>query len=170
MASMETTEVEGLKNVFSVDIAVPRARVWRELTATGSVQPFYFDTVLDSTMQPGAPLRYQTRNGKHVFITGEVLELIPEQRFSHSFQFTDLQDPPSTVCFELEEIEGGTRLTVTHEGSAGIAKTMTRATRGWKSIFANLKSQLERGRLPLKSRVMHGIMRLMTPLLPKNSN
>ena len=91
-------------SVFSVTIAASQDEVWGRLTAVGSVQPFYLNTVLDAAMEPGGALRYRTEDGKHVFIQGVVKELVAPSRFVHTFRFTDLADTPASMSSTIQDL------------------------------------------------------------------
>lgn len=150
--------------LWSVVIAAPRERVWSALTQIGRPLPFLFGTVLETELRPGAPLRYCTANGKRTFIDGTVVEVSAPHRLVHTFRFTDLDEPPGTVTFTLEEESTGTRLTVTHEGLG--PKHRKRVTPGWTKILTWLRSWIERGRLSLPTRLLALVMKALTPLLP----
>ena len=41
-------------------------------------------------------------------VVGEVLEFSPPHRYAHTMKFTQYEDAPCTVIYELTEVEGGT--------------------------------------------------------------
>jgi hypothetical protein len=51
----------------------------------------------------------------------------------------------SRATFELEEVEGATKLTVTHEIGVSPSKLIAGVAGGWPPILASLKSLLETG-------------------------
>jgi uncharacterized protein YndB with AHSA1/START domain len=158
-----------MKTVWSIDIEAPPERVWEELTRTGKVLRFYFDSVLEGDLRPGGKLRYVTPDRKRTFIVGDVVELTAPTRFVHTFKFTDLAEPAQKVSFDLEPVEKGTRLTVRHEGLGGAPKHGRRVDAGWTKILGDLKRWTESGRVSLGTRLRNSLMKLMLPFMPKES-
>jgi uncharacterized protein YndB with AHSA1/START domain len=152
--------------VWSELIGAPRERVWSALTASGVVQPFYFNSLFEADLAPGGALRYSTPDGKRIFIQGRVLEIVPGFKLVHEFRFFDLAEPPQTVSLELEETSHGTRVTIRHDGLDEAPLHRSRAKRGWSHILRNLKAWLEQGRLPLTTRMQYAVMKLLIPFMP----
>nr|WP_206607065.1 SRPBCC domain-containing protein [Sandaracinus sp.] len=140
--------------------------VWKLLTSTESLQRFYFDSIVESDMKPGASLRYVSPNRKRVFITGEVKEVAPPLRWRHTLKFTHVDEPASDVEFRLRQDGDEVEVTVEHSGFTG-DKHFKMVQRGWPFILRNMKSWVEEGRLPLSTRVQYGMMKLIMPLMPK---
>lgn len=72
-----TDETQLPEHVVSIHIDVPVQRVWDEITKTGRIQRALYNTVLESDLQPGSPLRYYSPDRKRVFVVGEVVEVDP---------------------------------------------------------------------------------------------
>jgi uncharacterized protein YndB with AHSA1/START domain len=156
--------------ILSVDIHVPVQAVWNEITKTGAIQRAIYNTLLETELRPGARLRYYSPDKKRVFVVGNVLEVEPPRRFKHTYHFMmNGVEPPTTVTWELVEIPGGTRVTLTHEGFTAAHKAADKQAAGWKEILGLLKSDLETGSLPLKTRIMYGMMSATMFLLPKST-
>jgi uncharacterized protein YndB with AHSA1/START domain len=96
------TSAQGQEHVVSIEIAAPVQKVWDEITKTGRIQRALYNTVLDSTLQPGAKLRYYSPDRKRVFIVGEVVEVVPLRRFVHTFVMMLRPEPPTLVTWTLE--------------------------------------------------------------------
>lgn len=157
------------ERVLSIDILVPREKVWDEITKTGRVQRAMMNTLLESKLVPGAKLRYYSPDRKRVFVVGEVLEVTPPERFKHTYMFAMRAETPTVVTWELEEIPGGCRLTLTHGGFTDQVKTHKDVVGGWRLILDAMKGELERGRLPLKARFLYGLMGAMMFTQPKQT-
>lgn len=156
------------KQVYRVVIEAPIEKVWAALTQTDEVLPFFFCAVLKTTrLAPGAPIRMRTPNGKHTAVAGEVLEFDPPRRFSHTFKFTNLNDPLCVVIYDLKPIEGGTEFTLTTEGVPAGTKTEKQMAGGSKLIVNALKHFVETGRPPLIARVIRVANAVMGPFTPK---
>ena len=158
-----------MKALWSIDIEACPEKVWEELTRTGTVLRFYFDSVLEGDLRPGGKLRYVTPDRKRTFIEGEVVEFNPPTRFVHTFMFKDLAEPPQKVSFDLESIGKATRLTVRHEGLDRAPKHGRRVDSGWTKILGDLKSWTQDGRVSVGTRARNSIMKILLPLMPKES-
>lgn len=105
-------------------LRAPRSRVWRALT---SAQEFseWFGVALTDTFAPGARLRAPVTHKGYEHVTWEVTidRMEPERLLSwrwhpHAIEpGADYASEPTTlVTFELEEVDGGTMLTVVESG------------------------------------------------------
>lgn len=156
-------------HVLSIEIDVPRQRVWDEITKTGDIQRALYNTVLQTDLAPGSKLRYYSPNMKRVFIVGEVVEVSPPHKFSHTYRFTQSSEPPTLVTWELEEVPGGCRVVLTHSGWTEAHKNYKRVSSGWQQILGLLKTELETGDIPLKTKLMYGMMGAFMFMMPKST-
>jgi uncharacterized protein YndB with AHSA1/START domain len=157
-------------HVVTIHIGVPIQRVWDEITKTGTIQRALYNTVLDTQLRPGAKLRYHSENRKRVFIVGEIVEVIPPHTFSHTYRMLmNGIEEPTLVTWKLEEDEAGTRVTIKHTGWTTAHKAPEKVAAGWHEILGLLKLDLEKGRLPLKTRFMYAMMNLFLFMLPKTT-
>lgn len=154
---------------LSIDIMAPRQRVWEEITKTGRIQRAMMNTVLESSLAPGSKMRYYSPNRKSVFVVGEVVECIPLSKFVHTYMFTFRPEQPTLVTWELEEIPGGCRVTLTHSGWTNQEATHKGVVGGWRDILAVFKADLETGQIPLKTRIIYGLQGSMMFMLPKST-
>ena len=160
----------GARQIYRVVIEADIHDVWERLTRQGEPLPFFFGSVLHTTgLAPGAPIRMRTPNGKFTGVVGEVLEIDPPHRYSHTFKFTALDDPPCTVIYELKEIEGGTEFTLITENVPVGTKTESYMAQGGDFITRTLKGLLETGRPPLKSRMILTMCHLTEWMNPAKS-
>lgn len=157
--------------VVSIHIGVPPERVWEEITRTGRVQRALYNTVLECELTPGSRLRFYSPDRKRVFIVGEVVEVDPPRRFSHTYRFTTWKGGgPTLVTWELEEESGGTRVTVTHTGwTPEHGKAPEKSAAGWKEILGLLKQELETGDIPVRTKIMYRMMGWLSFMLPKTT-
>lgn len=156
-------------HVFTIDIGVPRQRVWDEITKTGRIQLAMNNTVLEGQLTPGSKLRYYSPDKKRVFVVGTVVEVTPPSRFSHTFKLLMQAEEPSLVTWDLEETNTGCRVTLTHSGWTTQAKTHKGTAAGWVGILAVLKQDLETGSIPLKTKIIYALMGAMMFMLPKST-
>lgn len=156
------------KQVYRTVIHAPIQAVWDTLTKQGEVLPFFFGSVLHTTsLAPGAPIRMRTPNGKNTAVVGTVLEIDPPRRYAHTMRFTDLDDPESTVIYDLKEVEGGVEFTLTTENVPQGTKSEGYMKRGGPFIVETLKACCETGKPPMKARMMLGMIKLFAPMTPK---
>jgi uncharacterized protein YndB with AHSA1/START domain len=138
-----------------VHLSAPRAPVWRALTDTGEFGQ-WFGVKLSGAVAPGAKLRGPITSPRYEHITFEatVETVEPEERFSfrwHPYAIepgVDYSSEPMTlVVFTLEEVEGGTLLTVVESGFDKIlasrqAKAFEMNSKGWAMQMENIKRHL----------------------------
>lgn len=159
---------ETTRQVFQIDIQAPIQTVWETLTRQGEVLPFFFGSVLHTTsLAPGAPIRMRSPDGKYTGVVGDVLEFEPPHRYSHTFKFTNREDPVCTVTYELEEIEGGTRFTLISDQVPVGTKTEKDMQGGSKIIATTLKSLCETGKPTSMARFIMLMNKLMGWMSPK---
>jgi uncharacterized protein YndB with AHSA1/START domain len=108
----------------SIILRAPRSRVWR---AIANAEEFgaWFRVKFDGPFVPGASVRGQITHPGYEHVTVEILieRIEPEQLLScrwHPYPVDPDVDysvePMTLVEFRLEEVSGGTRLTVTESG------------------------------------------------------
>jgi len=98
---------------------------------------------------------------------GEILEVIPDKRFSYTFKSTNFDDLPCKVICDLEEADGGTLFTLTIEDLPAGTKTAKDMTRGGTLIVNTLKAVIETGRPRFGIRMLYVLFKLMAPFSPK---
>lgn len=155
--------------VCSITIAVPVEEVWAEITKTGSIQRPLYNTVLDIDLKPGGRLRYSSPDRKHVFVAGEVLEVDPPRLFRHTYLFAMKPEPATVVTWELTPEGNGTRVTLTHAGWTDAHTAPEKHEAGWNEILALLKSELESGDIPLKTKIVYTLQGMFAFALPRTT-
>ena len=133
----------------------PRGRVWRAIT---DVREFneWFGVNLSGSFEPGAVVsgRITIPNYDHVTMTAWVETVEPERRFSFRWHpnaidpYVDYSNEPTTlVTFLLEDVPGGTRLTVIESGFDAIPESRRIAafegnSTGWAAQLENIAKHL----------------------------
>lgn len=154
--------------VSSIVIAGSQAAIWRELTKQGEPQAAVFNAWLHAqALLPGKPMQMRTRTGNKVIVVGEVIELDPPRRFVHSFRFTQYDDPPCIVTYELEPAPGGTKVTLIVDNLPVHTPTAKSMTRGSTQILGTLKDIVESGRPRLPTRIMYAMFDKLEFVLPR---
>jgi uncharacterized protein YndB with AHSA1/START domain len=146
------------KIVKSVLIRAPRAKVWKALT---TMEDFarWFRVKSPDQFKAGTRVNMtSTYSGcEGMQFWADVVEMVPERRFSWRWfpggpndgPVTD-EDKPTLVTFELEDAEGGTKVTVTESefnnvSAARRAKAFKSNTQGWEIQMQNIREYVEKG-------------------------
>jgi len=157
-----------IEKVFSVEIAAPVERVWQEITRTNTLCRPMFGTMLLVKLEPGAPLRHRSMDGKYTFAAGEVVEVAAPRRFVHTFVFPNLPDAPTLVTWTLEPTATGTRVTVTHARFDGETKTYKAVYKSWPKILGLFRQVIETGDVGAGTKFQQGLMNAFCFILPKS--
>lgn len=161
---------ESFERVASILIDAPVQRVWDEITKTDGVQRPLYNTMLESALTPGSRLRYTSRDGRRVFVVGEILEVAAPHHFVHTYLMTLDPDLETTVAWELTAEGDGCRVTLTHSGWTDEHRTMDKTVKGWIEILDLLKAEVETGTVPLRTRLTYRVMALFSFALPKRTS
>lgn len=153
--------------VFKVFIRGTIEAVWREITRTDEPQGCMFNMRLHTPgLKPGAPIRMRTRSGKYTGVVGDVLEFDPPRRYAHTFRFTNYDDPPCKVIYELRAVEGGVEFTLICEDIPKGTRTAKQMKQGGTMIVNTLKAVVETGRPTLGTRLLYAMFKVMEPFSP----
>jgi uncharacterized protein YndB with AHSA1/START domain len=152
--------------LHSIVIAAPIEAVWAELSRLDGRQRAMMDTVLDSTLEVGAPLYYKSADGKRVFIVGRVVDVDPPKRLAHTQRVTTRKDPWTLVTWELEEVDGGTRVTLRHTGWPADTKGLDKVDGTWATILPELKRLLETGDISTGLKARYAAYRALMWAMP----
>ncbi len=157
------------KMIYKVIINAPIETVWAELVKTDEVLPFFFGSICRTTGERtiGSPIAMETKSGKYRSVVGKVLEFSPPHRYSHTFKFTGYDDPPCTVTYELQEIDGAVEFSLITTNVPAGTKTEKGMAQGGKFIVETFKSVVEKGKPSISKQMMLGMMGLMEPFTPK---
>jgi len=153
---------------FQLQIQGSIEDVWKEITRTDAPIAAFFNTQMHvNRLEAGSKLAMRSPDGKYTGVVGEILEYDPPKRFAHTFQFTQYGDPPCTVIYDLEEVDGAVRFTLTVADMPLGTKTAKQMQQGGKMIVNTLKAVIETGKPAFGTRVLFGIFKLMAPMTPK---
>ena len=135
--------------VYVTYIASTREKVWQALTDEEFNRQYWIGGSVRSEWRVGSRVEH-VRDGGVVAWEGEVLVADAPSVLSYSFHM--LMDEahrtewPSRVTFELEEVQGVVKLTLTHDELQAGSKTAETTEHGWAAIMSSLKSLVETGR------------------------
>jgi uncharacterized protein YndB with AHSA1/START domain len=154
--------------VSKIVIAGSQEAIWRELTKQGEPQAAVFNAWLHAqSLAPGQGLQMRTASGRKVIVTGEVLEYDPPHRFAHTFRFTQYDDPPCTVIYELKPVSGGIEVRLVVENLPLGTRTAKSMDSGSRTILTTLKAVVEQGRPAFGTRLLYAMFDRMEFALPK---
>ncbi|MFK8083784.1 MAG: SRPBCC domain-containing protein [Granulosicoccus sp.] len=157
-------------NINRTHINAPIETVWSILVATDKALPFFFGSICQTKdgLKPGARYRMVHPNKKLVMVVGEVLEFDPPHRYSHTFQMTNIDEPPCRVTYELVEKDGGTEFSLTIEGAVAGGKLIKEMASSQGFIASNLKALCETGKPAITGRLV-GVLSPIFGLLAKDA-
>ncbi len=154
--------------VFRIFIRADIQRVWRELTKQGEPQAAVFNAWLHSVggLAPGVPMQMRTGSGRHVIVDGRVEVFEPPHRFVHTHRFTQYDDAPCRVSYELKPVGDGVEVTLRVIGLPPGTRTAKSMSSGGTQILATLKAVCESGRPPLGTRLLYRLFDRLEFVLP----
>jgi uncharacterized protein YndB with AHSA1/START domain len=148
--------------------------VWREITKTDTPQLAFFGARMRyRSLSAGSPVQMRTPDAKYTSVVGEILEVSPPHRFSHTMKFTAHDDPYCKVTYELREVADGVEFTLISEEVPSGTKTAKDMARGGDFIVATLKQVIESGRPSLGTRILYalfGLLAFTTPAKCRSEN
>ncbi len=154
--------------VFKIFIKGSMDAVWREITKTSEPQKCFFNSQLHTNgLKPGGKIGMRTPSGKYTVGVGEVLEFHPPHRYAHTFRFTQYDDPPCKVIYDLKKVEGGVEFTMTLKDLPAGTKSTKQMKQGGPMIINTLKRLVETGRPSFGIRMLYRLFKVMEPLSPK---
>jgi len=141
--------------------------VWREITKTETPQLAFFGAQMRyRALSAGSPVQMRTPDAKYTSVVGEILEVSPPHRFSHTMKFTAHDDPYCKVTYELKEVPGGVEFTLISEDVPEGTKTHKDMARGGDFIAATLKQVIEQGKPALGTRLIYAMFSLLAFTTP----
>ena len=143
----ETMSSPSPKQVYVVYIRTSADRLWRAIVDPELTLQYFHDTAVQSEFRKGSSIDYMKTGEdgeRRSAVTGKIVEAEPNRRLVHSFAFPSVDEPPSTVTYDIEEMGDVVKLTLTHEFDSQ-NETFKGTSEGWPSILSGLKTLLETG-------------------------
>ena len=155
--------------VFKIFIRGTIEAVWREITKSDEPQGCFFNMWMETTgLRPGGQIRMRSKNRKYTGAVGEIIEIDPPHKYSHTFRFTQFDDPPCRVTYELQSVEGGVDFTLILDDLPKGTQTAKQMTQGGTMIVNTLKSIVETGKPSFGIRFLYNVIfPLAEPFSPK---
>ena len=131
------TETSIQKTIF---LKAPAATVWDYLTDPNKLAIWFHKP--KSPLVVGDYAMFGTDSGDKL-MWGTVLLSEPHSRIEYTFTITPMGDAVSTVRWALDEVPGGTKLTLKHEGlpagEAAFGLTLA-LDKGWDDYLARMRA------------------------------
>lgn len=129
----------------SIFLKASREQVWAYLTDPDKLAIWFHKP--PSTLEKGPYAMYGTESGDRL-MWGEVLVAEPFARLDYTFTIKPMGDAVSTVKWALDEVPGGTRLSLEHHGlprgSESFGLTLA-LDKGWDDHLARMRASLHEG-------------------------
>jgi uncharacterized protein YndB with AHSA1/START domain len=132
----------------AITIQASPAEVWEALTDPDLIKQYLFDTEVETDWQTGSSIKYKGLwEGRPYEDKGEILEIEPEKRLVTTYwsAASGLPDSPenySTVSYELEPEDNGTKLTISQTNN-NTQEAADHSAQNWLMVLDNLKRLLE---------------------------
>jgi uncharacterized protein YndB with AHSA1/START domain len=129
----------------TIEIRAARERVWAALTQPEELLRWFPSEHAAVDLRPGGLASFVWDESADEAVV-DVVE--PLSRFVFRWRPAGLDRPYTTVSFELDEIEDGTRLTLVESGFASLPDQIAERSRGendegWREELEELKTYLE---------------------------
>lgn len=144
---LEVHAMSELKHVYETYIRTTADKLWDAITNPAMTRQYYYGFAVKSDWKPGTSITFPKPDGSNV-IEGTVLEVDPPKRLVHTFAFPYdeyVNDKPSRVTWEIEEMGDTCKLTLTHDDFDAETATFNGVRTGWNPILSGLKTLLETG-------------------------
>lgn len=129
--------------VYTTYIDTTPEKLWAAITAPEFLHQYWGD--MRSDWKKGSKWSYVRNAGDAPFMGGEVLESVPPKKLVYTWAETKDPADVSRVTFEIETIDGMTRLTVLHGDFKAGSEMPGKISQGWPRVLSSLKSLLETG-------------------------
>ncbi len=147
-AARAVADLDARSILATVEIAVSPERVFRALASREIVDWWGKPGVFDARQWSGdvkAGGKWHAsgigRDGAPWELSGEFIEVDPPRRLSHTWSTPGSSARPSIVTYLLEEIDGGTRVTLRHVNVSDRDSCMG-ACLGWEACLTRLAARL----------------------------
>jgi uncharacterized protein YndB with AHSA1/START domain len=133
----------------SVGIKATKGKVWEALVAPELIKEYLFGTNVKSDWKIGSPITYEGMwEGKSYEDKGTIVNIVPEEILETTYWSSvgGLPDQPENykkVIYKLEEIDEGTKLTITQDNNP-TEESRDHSEKNWGIVLDSLKKLLEK--------------------------
>ncbi|HMM04810.1 MULTISPECIES: SRPBCC family protein [unclassified Dysgonomonas] len=117
----------------------PLSKVWKAITDKNQMKEWYF-TIEDFELREGAEFNFTVSFEDVIYHHRCVIkEIVPQKRFSHTWTHPSQSKGESVVTWDLQPVDNGTKVVLTHEGvenfaDAGAGFSRENYVAGWEEI------------------------------------
>jgi uncharacterized protein YndB with AHSA1/START domain len=143
--------------VKEIVLKAPLSRVWKAISDAQEFGKWFKVDMSGQTFRPGQPVHAKMTYPGYEGMPFEIVvaEVEPERLFSFRWHPYDIDpnednsdEPMTLIEFELEEVDGGTKLTVTESGFDRIplarrAEAFRMNSEGWAIQLENIRKYVE---------------------------
>ncbi len=130
-------------------VSAPVDKVWEAITDRSKMKEWYFD-IPDFELEENREFSfYGSENNDRHHHHAEILEVVPKQKLKMSWSYPEITKEKTIVKWELQPVENGTEITLTHKGLENLehlGKDFSRntITETWNDIVGkSLKNYVE---------------------------
>lgn len=115
-------------------------KVWKAITDKNQMKEWYFD-IDDFELKVGAEFNFTVSSGDTIFYHRCIIkDIVPMKRFKHTWTHPSQSRGESVVTWDLESVDRGTKVTLTHIGVEHFADGGANFSRenyvsGWEEIL-----------------------------------
>lgn len=148
---MTTASTATTTQVYQVFIRATAEQIWEAIIKPEFTAQYFHGSRVETTAEPGSPIRYYAPDGETLWGDDVVLEADPPRRlvvtWTTLFDEEAAKEEPSRVTWEIEPRDGGMcLLTVVHDRLENAPKTAQMVSgEGWMMVLSGLKTLLETG-------------------------
>ncbi len=165
---MPETNDSSNRRIFRIEINAPIERVWREITRTDAPILCFFNNRMclsPGGLTAGSKLAMRSPDGKWTGVVGTILASEPPHRFSHTFKFTNFNDPECKMTYELKPTKTGTEFTLIIDDLPVGTKSAKQMLQGGNLIVNTLKSVMETGKPGVGVRILFAMFKVLGPIM-----
>ncbi|MEL6426997.1 MAG: SRPBCC domain-containing protein [Pseudomonadota bacterium] len=141
---MRDTQTKDAQLIKTIYLAATPEKVWDYLTRAEHLAKWYHAAAAD--LDAGADYQLNNTDGEKI-VWGTVLEWEPPKRLVTTFEAGPLGGGETTVAWDLEPLEGGTFVTLTHSGVLAIGdhgpRTLHAIDSGWDGHVGRLRDAVK---------------------------
>lgn len=119
---------------------VPLSNVWKAITDKNQMKEWYF-TIEDFELKEGEEFNFTVSSEDGSYHHRCVIkEIVPLKRFTHTWTHPSHSKGESVITWDLESVDGGTKVTLTHTGvenfaDGGVQFARENYVSGWEEIL-----------------------------------
>ena len=114
------------------------------LTTKHKVSLYYRNWIQSIDLKPGGEIVYGSRNGPNY--SGKITKMEPPTTLVHTATWSGLEEPDTTVTFEIGRIGKMCSVKITHSGFTDEHSSFNEYAGSWPIVAAALKTFVETGK------------------------